>query len=465
MSPDDREDPVSFPRTRLRVVVEALFWIFMLSFSLDYRAAEARAGGAGAGLDQLVFLMMALGSTGGLLVLGWRTLTVRPGAWMLAFWGAFLAYMLGNAFLQGVNPGRSLRIILPLMLCYAGMINVHIASCLGVRPAKLVTPILAAACINVVWRMIQGFLFKGAELDTVRTEVLSLATAWLTAFIACSILLRPRLHWTAIMASGVLFVGIIITITRSLILPIAAAGATASLGFLLGVKWGAFQWRDVPRRLAPIFMMGGLGGFALLLTWIVQPHIIERWNERLFHYSNLRNTTRDISWLTREAEASAIFHILGSDPISYLYGKGIGASYYWDAAYLPEIYLVYPKEEQLGVDVWFSGHSIWTYSMFSGGIIALLCVIGLFIATIVQSIKAAKANAGMPGPDYWIAFMPLVFTACFLSLTLTSNPFDERLLALMFGVMATLPQAFFIRGSWIHSFTDRLITSDSPTKS
>ena len=448
---DDSRDPVSFPRTRVRVWLEVLFWIFMLSFSLDYRAGEARAGGAGAGLDQLVFLAAAMGSTFGIVLLGWRVLTVRPGSWMLAFWGAFLAYMLLNAFLQGVNPGRSLRIILPLMLCFAGMINVHVCGCLGVRPARIVAPILAAACINVVWRIVQGFLFKGVTMDTVRTEVLSAALAWLAAFIACSLLLRSRFHWTTVAATFFLFVGIIVTITRSMILPIAAGGLTAGISFLLGVKWGVYQLREIPRRIAPVAAIAVFAILSLVGTWVLHPQLLERWNERLFHHASDRNLDVDISWLTREAEASAIFKILNADPVHYIYGKGIGASYYWDHAYLPEIFLVYPSDEEIGVDVWFAGHSVWTYSLFSGGVIGLLAVVALFVATMASSLKAARANSATPGPDYWLAFLPFIFTACFLSLTLTSNPFDERLLALMFGTMATLPQAFFVRGSWIHA--------------
>ncbi len=448
---DDSEDPVSFPRTGPRVWVEVLFWIFMLSFSLDYRAGEARAGASGAGLDQLVFLAGAMGSTAGIVLLGWRMITVRPGSWMLAFWGAFLVYMLGNAFVQGVEPGRSLRIILPLMLCFAGMINVHLAGCLGVRPARIVAPILVAACVNVLWRIFHGFAFKGVTMENVRTEVLSAALAWLAAFIACALLLRSRFHWTTIAATAALFIGIVITITRSMILPIGASALTAGIAFALGVKWGVYRWSEVARRLMPVFALSGFAVLALAVTWVSKPQLIERWNERLFHHAADRNIAIDISWLTREAEASGIFKILDADPVHYLYGHGIGASYSWDAAYLPEIHLVYPPDEEIGEDVWFAGHSIWTYSLFSGGVVALLSMILLFVATMWQSIAVARANSALPGPDYWLASLPFVFTASFLSLTLTSNPFDERLLALMFGTMATLPQAFFVRGSWIHA--------------
>ena len=55
------------------------------------------------------------------------------------------------------------------------------------------------------------------------------------------------------------------------------------------------------------------------------------------------------------------------------------------------------------------------------------------------------------GPDQWLAFLPFVAACCLLSETLTSNPFDERLASMIFGVMAGLSQAFLVRASWIHA--------------
>ncbi len=50
-------EEITIPRAREAVWVERLLWVFMLSFAFDYRAGEARQGGAGAGLDQMIFLL------------------------------------------------------------------------------------------------------------------------------------------------------------------------------------------------------------------------------------------------------------------------------------------------------------------------------------------------------------------------------------------------------------------------
>ncbi|MES2475823.1 MAG: hypothetical protein V4640_08585 [Verrucomicrobiota bacterium] len=444
-------DSVVFPTARHAVWVERLLWLFMMSFALDYRNDVAREGGSGAGLDQLLFLGSCVGSSLGILALGWRYLTVRPGAWIIAFWGIFVAFMLGNAFLQGVPVGRSMRVALPLVFCLFGMMNAHIAGCMGIRPGRIVSPILAAACINIIWRIVQGFLFKESTLETVRIEVQSPATNWLAAWIGCSILLRKRFHWSLPVALLVLFIGIIITVTRSLIFPVMASGLACTFCYLLGIRWGLFRWAGLAKRLLPIGAIAAAVILAVGITALVQPVVIERWNERLFHNANAANLGSDISYLTRMAEADAMWKILSDSPVHFIHGRGIGTSYHWDRAYMPEIWLVFPKDGEDFNDIWFAGHSIWTYSLLSGGVIALAAYLSLLGATAVSSLGAAAANASDPGPDQWLAFLPFVATCCLLSESFTANPFQERLVGIIFGMMAGLSQAFMIRSSWIHT--------------
>lgn len=435
--------------------VERLLWVFLLSFALDYRSSTAREGAGGAGIDQLLFLAACIGSTLGIVFHGWRFLTVRPGAWLVAFWGTFIAFMLINSALQGVQPGRSIRVVLPLVFCLFGIINAHIAGCMGIRPSRIVTPVLIAACTNVIWRIIYGFVFKDVSLETVRLEVQSPANNWIAAWIGCAILLRSRFHWSLLIACSVLFTGIFITITRSLIFPVVVGGLASMLCFMLGVSWGQFKWTSLGRRLLPVVAALTLIAVAIGLVALFQPMMIERWNERLFHNASDRNLGADISYLTRKAEADAIWKILSKDPVHFIHGRGIGSSYYWDSAYMPEIWMVIPKEEASEDGIWFAGHSVWTYGLLSGGVIALASYLILFGGTAAFSLVAARANSSDPGPDQWLAFLPFVATCCLISESLTSNPFQERLVGIIFGVMAGLPQAFMVRASWIHTTARR----------
>ena len=447
----DPPDHITIPKAREAVWVERLVWLFMLSFALDYRNAITSESGGSTSIDQLFFLGSCVGATLGIVKLGWRFLTVRPGVWLIGFWALFLSYMLVNATLQGVSPARSVRVILPLVFCLFGMTNAHIAGCMGISPSRIVRPILIAACTNVVWRIFHGLMFTGATLETVRLEVQSPATNWVAAWIGCALLLRGRFHWSLLAASGILFAGILITVTRSLFFPVIASAFACSLCFALGVRWRLFKWSSLLKRLLPVGAAGALMILALAVVAVVQPIMLERWNERLFHNAYAQNLGSDISYLTRKAEADAIMHILKADPVHFINGRGIGSSYYWDPAYLPEIYMVFPKNGEGFDDIWFAGHSIWTYGLLSGGVIALVSYLLLFGGSAAFSLLAARTNASDPGPDQWLAFLPFVATCCLISETLTANPFQERLVGILFGMMVGLPQAFMVRSSWIHT--------------
>lgn len=447
---DATTDPVTVPRSPAAPWIERLLWLFMLSFAFDYRAEIDRQASSGSGLDQLVFLGLCTMAVLGMLALGWRHLLVRPGAWIILIWAGLLAFLTVSAFAQGVEPGRSLRTGLPFGLCLAGMIAAHIAACSGLRASRIVAPVFAVACINIAWRIAHGFLFKDLSLDSVRAEVLSPATNWIAAFVGCSLLLRSRFHWTLAAACALLIGGILVTVTRALLFPVLASALATSLCFALGCYWRIFRLGDLPRRLLPLTAAAAIGLAAVGISAVAWPSLIERWNDRLFHHAGDRNISMDVSWLTRRAEAEDIVNILASDPLRFVHGMGLGASYTWSAAYIPELRLVYPEDAELGDDVWFAGHSTWTYALFAGGVIGVLVHLLLFSTTAIQSLRSAAANARLPGPDIWLAFLPLVATACFLSETATSNPFYERLAGMNFGIMVGLSQAFFIRAGFLH---------------
>lgn len=441
------QDPLLVPQAPEALWVERLLWLFMFSFAFDYRASIDREATSGTGLDQLLFLGLCALAAGGIVLLGWRHLAVQPGAWLILLWGGLVAFLTASALVQGVQPGRALRTGLPFGLCLAGMAVAQIAACCGLRAARIVAPVLVVACVNILWRIVHGFLFKDISLETVRVEVLSPATNWLAAWLGCALLLRRRFHWSLLAGIAVLVAGILATVTRALILPVFASVAACSLCYVLACRWRIFRWADLPRRLLPVGVAAAIGLAALGTAMAAWPTLLERWNERLFHHASDRNITADVSWLTRRAEAEDIWKILREDPVRFVHGMGVGASYTWSSAYLPELYLVYPKGTELGADVWFAGHSTWTYALFAGGVLGVLGHLVLFGTTAVQSLRAAAANARLPGPDIWLAFLPFVATACFLSESATSNPFYERLAGMIFGIMAGLPQAFHVRAS------------------
>lgn len=446
----DAPDSISPPPTWQAPWLRALFWLFMLSFAFDYKAEVPSATSS---LVQFGFLGIAASATALMLLIGSPFLLTRPGSWLLAIWGVFLAYMVGNALIQGVPPGRFMRTGLPFFLSFAAMLNAHVAVSSGVRLAHLAAPIFVTAMINIVWRIIYGLMFTSSTLETARAEILSPALSWSAAFIGCSILLRSRFHWTLLLAAAALFTAMLLSITRSLLFPMAASAFACSLFFMFGLQWGAFRIQDLFKRIWPIFIAGGAALFLVAGLFLAFPHTLDRWQERLFSPTSDRNMASDPSLLTRQAEAKAIFDILDKEPLHYVNGMGVGASFYWDDDYFPELYQVYEPDflEEISSDIWYAGHSIWTYSLFSGGFIALAAFIGLFIGTIAYSLSSAVANASSPGPDYWLLFLPAVTSLCILSESATSNPFDERLLGMIFGATFSFSQAGFVRAHYLRN--------------
>ena len=447
---EDGKETVALPKTWQAPILQVLFWIFMLSFAFDYRAENPTTISSAI---QFAFLGIALSVTGLMMIIGAPFLAVRPGAWLLGIWGVFMSFTVGNALLQGVDPGRLFRTGLPFILSFAAMLNGHVALASGVRLGRLATPIFVTAIINVIWRMVYGLFLTSSTIETARAEILSPALSWSAAFIGCSIMLRSRFHWTMLLAAGSLFTAMLLSVTRSLLFPMAASAAATSMFFVFGLQWGAFRLRDLFKRIWPIAVVGVVTVAMVVGIFIAFPYALVRWQERLFSPTSDRNMASDPSLLTRQAEAKAIFDILDQEPIRYVNGMGVGASFYWDHDYFPELYQVYEPEllEEISSDIWYAGHSIWTYSLFSGGFIALLAFIGLFIASIAYSIASAAANAKNPGPDYWLLFLPAVTAICILSESATSNPFDERLLGMIFGATFSFSQAGFIRVHQIKS--------------
>ena len=427
----------------------------MLSFAFDYKAENPSSISS---LIQFGFLGIAASATALMLLIGFPFLLIRPGGWLLAIWGLFLAFLVGNAVVQGVPMGRFMRTGLPFFLSFAAMLNSHMVAGAGVRLAHLAAPIYVTAIINIVWRIVYGLLFTSSTLATARAEILSPALSWSAAFIGCSILLRGRFHWTMLLAAAALFTAMLLSITRSLLFPMAASAFACSLFFAFGLRWGAFHLPDLFKRILPVLIAGGGALILVVGLFLAYPLALDRWQERLFSPTSDRNMASDPSLLTREAEAKAIFDILDREPLHYVNGMGVGASFYWDDDYFPELYQVYEPDEleEVSSDIWYAGHSIWTYSLFSGGFIALTAFIGLFVGTIAYSVSSAAANARSPGPDYWLLFLPAVASICILSESATSNPFDERLLGMIFGATFSFSQAGFIRAH-------QLRTAGAPT--
>jgi len=422
-----------------------LLWVFGLSWAFDFKA-DVTGGGQGGSLAQTAFLGVSVVAGFATMALNMRLLLLRPGVWLLLLWWAFLGYIALTSLGQGVPPGRFVRILFPYLMIGLGLAVANAAAGRGLTPMQIVTPMIVAGCLNIIWRIFYGFAFRGASLETARMEVFSAAMNPLFAYLGAAFLLRPRFHWVNLLVAAIAMGGVLVTVTRGLIFPITVAGLLGVGCLGLGLFWGVFSVRQIPQKFV---VFAGAALFAVALLAVVQvttPTLIERWTERLFHKAGGGQTSADLSWLSREAEAVAMIDILKRDPIHFVCGMGMGASYYWDAAYWPEMWTVYPADFDFSMDIWFNGHSVWTYTLFSGGLIGLGFHLAFFAAASLNGLLAVRASArsGRVDSQTWLGFLPLFTVCCLLSESFTSNQLAERLAGVMLGLSAGVPQALYM---------------------
>lgn len=420
----------------------SLLWVFALAFAFDFRGDSG--GGSGGSAAQYLFLLLAVGAGSCIAFIGRAHLLEKPGVYLLMLWWGYLGYALAVALLNGVPLDRYVRVIIPFALLGLGMVVAHVAACRRLRPEQILLPVIVAAGTNILWRVFYGFAFKGVTISTVRIEILSPAINWSFAYIGVALLLAPGFRKSAIVLALAAFGCTFLSVTRALIFPMLASAIMGWVCLFLAIRWKVFGWNWIPKKLVPIGGVVALLAAAVVAVSVVQPTMLERWTERLFDSSNGQSSV-DPSVLTRQAEAVAMRDILKKEPLGFVYGKGVGGAYYWDDSFYEELWEVYPEDFDFSGEFWFAGHSVWTWAMFSGGTIGTIFYLSLFIGVMFLSLRCVKANAPYPGFPAYIGFLPFVAAWCLLSESLTSNPFDERLAGLIFGIMAGLPQALFVR--------------------
>lgn len=437
--------------------LRACFIAFLFSFAFDYRDhnilfdSEKTGGSA----FQFAFLGLALASSGLAFLRGWRFLLVRPGTWMVLLWGGYIAFMITVALLHGNDPGRIFRLIITPLLVLLGLSVTQMAACAGLRAAEAMRWVLIVACINVLWRFTHGLLFSGLAIDEIRMEILSPAMNFLFAWVGVALVLGRRFSLWIVAVLAVPMIPSVFSITRSVFFPITASALGSVACLLLGLAWRIYGPSHPMKKLGAIAGVGAVAVLGVVVMALAQPVVIERWVDRMFYNGGAgAATTEDLSALMRKAEAKSMLDILSKEPASFVYGRGPGASYYWDESYFPELFMVYPEDRhQFAEDIYTAGHSIWTYTLFSSGIVGILVVLGTFFATMGLSLRAAWRNSqtvmGRWAMDAHLLFLPCVSMLCLLSESITRNPFDERFTGVLLGFMIALPQFFFNRAYYL----------------
>ncbi len=427
-------------------ILKIFVWIYCLSWSFDFRGEDD-----GGNALQYVFFGVTLGSAAMVMVLGWRKLFILPGGWLILWWGLYLASTLVVAKVNGVEMGWYLRNLIPPLLLMLSMCVTQVAAWEGFSYKTVLYPMLIAGVTNVLWRAVYIILIRGTSLETVRVEMLSQCLPMLLAFMFCALALRMK--WPLVpLAIGLIGItSYVVSITRSAIFILLAEGLAC-----VWAVWSARGLKALPRGFYNQKVRHAMSGTLVVIgvvaiAAIAAPFVFERWAERLFNPVGGDRSSADPSALTRLAETKAFVTILNAEPATWIYGRGLGYTYYWDDAFIPELaQYTYGNEDVFRASyssVKFPGHSVWTYATFSGGVMGLIFYLGLFLISTWWAFKATRQLRRVPDFPLDIAYLPFVGLVGFLSLSLTFNPFIERASAITIGMLMTFP-AFLARRAW-----------------
>jgi len=447
--------PDASGRTDVSLSWEAriLWWCliaFGFSFALDYRAPDIGFGAAktGGSIFQYAMLGMAVGSGAIAVLVGWRQLIVRPGVYLILIWWAYLVLNGSVSILQGNDLSRIVRLMVVPLLIGLGFTITHMAVSAGVTPKRILQVFLAVCAVNIIWQT--GFSYATSPDSLLATRpVLSPGVRYIFAWTAVCVLLADRIRPTVLVLFSLAVFVCILCLTRSAAIYFTGAVSGAVACVLLALLWRQLTLSHVLKRVTAFAAIGVVGLVLIVLMLAAVPTLGDWWIDRLFYSDGGGATTEDMSILMRKAEAKAMIDILRESPLAFIHGKGFGAPYYWDDSFLPELVLVYPDPSEFPEEIYTAGHSLWTYALFSGGVIGVVCWLLLFAIPIFSSIRSGALLSRLPAPEndgqlHLVYFGAVALWTMFCS-SILENPFDDRLAGPLTGIAAGLPQYYFNR--------------------
>lgn len=434
-----------------------LWWClvaFGFSFVFDYQAPDIEFGSEKTGGSVFQFGMIGLATASGFLSIwiGWRHLLVRPAAYFLLAWWGYLAFAVIVSVLHGNELGRIVRLMVAPLLIGLGFTTTHLAVCSGVPARRIVGLFLAMCMINVLWQTLFGYATTQKALSETRPE-LSPAVRFVFAWTAACVLLAKKIPLSSLVMSAVALLVSMLCLTRSAFIYMAAALSGAFVCMVLAMLWQRLTISHATRRMGTLALLGIASLVFIALCLLALPVLREWWMERFLYSDGGGATSEDMSVLMRKAEAKAMLDILKAHPVSFLWGQGFGAAYYWDDSFLPELFLVFPGGEGYPEEIYTLGHSVWTYALFATGALGVLSWALVMAGPALLSIRAGMLLCRIPSEQnedrLHLVFFGAIALWTMLCSTILENPFDNRLAGPLTGMAAGMPQLFLNRAHWL----------------
>jgi len=407
----------------------------MIPFALDFKGAEN-----GGSVIQFVYLSIVLSSS---LLLIFSLKNYQPVAkipnqvkWLFYVWCLYLLSTLLTTLINGVPLGNYVRVVMPFFLCGISMLIPILLFSRGVDLSFLFPLTLFCVLLSVIWTPVYALLILGIPLSVMRYQILSPVLPVLFGYGLCLFVLKPGVSAKLFWVLGLSFILVALSMTRS--------------GFVIYIFTVVVLYIFLPSNYRRVFkkkavvFIGPLLALLLFLFPVVEflrPGFINIWIERFV--GGVNTLGFDVTTITRLSEYSGQMNQLFSGFKTTFFGVGLGSEYHWDSKYfymLSQVILVDALEDHAP---WVAGHSLWVYSLYSGGLLFGFLVPYCIIKSLLSFNKLVKdtiLSYDRQSSVHIMFFCMLVVSI--VGASFFANPLGVRLVGVVFGLGLVLPHLF-----------------------
>jgi hypothetical protein len=422
-----------------------LIILYVLPFALDFKGVEDGGSFAQFFYLALVFISAAVLLLG--LIRQKKKFTVpRAVKSVVVVWWSYLISSVLTAIVSDVEFGNYIRVLMPFVLCGISMLLSVLFYSRGRDLTFFFYATMIAVVISVIWTPIYTFGVLGIPVAGNRYQMLSPVLPVLLGYFLCVLVSRRGFSIPGLIALMVFVSLVALSVSRSYLIVFVLT--SSYLYFVMP----NFYRHIIKRKLVLIsFFSCGVFVFLVPILEAIKPGFIFSWVDRLFGVRDLLGF--DPTTMTRLAEYKGQMDILLDDPVKLLLGAGLGSEYRWSSSYftfLSEIFSLRDLEELVP---WEVGHSLWVYSLYSGGLmfgfLIPFCICrGVYLSSL--AVRSSFSSLGSLKSREVVFFALLL--GSIVSTSFTSNPFGVRLTGLLLGFGMILPLLLLsqslLRQSW-----------------
>lgn len=409
-----------------------LIFLYIIPFAFDFKGTTT-----GGSVIQFMYLTVTLLSGSFLIYILYQLpvkYSMHKGVFNLSMlWWLYLFTSVISAVLNNVPLGNYIRVLMPFLLCGTSILITVLLYSRGRSLLILFKPLIYAVLLSVVWTPIYAIYILNISIDSMRYQIISPLLPILFAY-GFSLFLLEKL--TSFKMLTVFFIGfgiIALSITRSYFLIVAFVFLFLLVSLTKDALICTFD-----KLLKSIMPMSLFIISTIAFLSLIRPGFLDTWSQRLFKAKSQLDF--DPTTLTRLAEYQSQMDLLFESFGSSIIGKGLGSSFSWSSMYFEQLSQIIPLWKLEQINVWTTGHSLWVYSLYSGGIIFGLLVPICIISSLYFSRKGIMfASSFFTKEDIEKTVFFSLITASIVGASFLANPLGERITGVFLGFGLVVP--------------------------